>query len=74
MTQGKKELTAQSLEMNRRYKAANLYKKRMQLLMQSGLIKGIIPLSMRKKSNQIMLDTVLKEQDGKSAEKQKLTS
>ena len=70
MTQGNKELIAQSLGMNRRHKAANLYKKRMQLLMQCGLIKGIIPMSMRKKSNQLILDTVLKKQGGKSVEKQ----
>ena len=74
MTQEKTEFTVQYSETNRKRKAAHLFKKRMQLLLQSGLIKGTIPTSMQKKSNQLILDTVLKKQGGDNAEKQKKTN
>ena len=45
------------------------YVRRMQLLMQSGLVAGITPTSIRKGSNQKTLDFVLKQLDGNSAEK-----
>ena len=69
MTQDKKEFTARSSETNPKRKAALLFKKRMRLLLRSGLVKGIIPLSMRKRSDQLTLDTVLKEPGGDSAER-----
>lgn len=62
------ELIVQSLEMSQKRKVAPSFKKRMRLLMQYGLVKGIIPISMQKKSNQLTLDTVLKEPDGNSVE------
>lgn len=42
------------------------------LLISAGLVRGIIPMSMRVKSNQLTLDAVLKRPDGECAEKQKL--
>ena len=62
------ESTVPYSEMNRKQKAVGLLKKRMRLLLQSGLIRGIIPMSMQKKSNQIILDTVLKGLGGDNAE------
>ena len=64
----KMESTVQYLETSRKQKAAHLFKKRMRLLMRSGLIKGTIPTSMRKKSNQLTLDTVLREPVGDNVE------
>ena len=64
MTPEKVASTALYSEMNRRQKAARSFKKRMQLLLRSGLIKGTIPMSMQRKSNQLTLDTVLKERGG----------
>lgn len=46
-------------------KAVNSFEKRMQLLLKSGLIAGIIPLSMRKGSGQITLEHVLLQLGGK---------
>ena len=40
------------------------------LLISAGLVRGIIPMLMRKKSNQLTLDIVLKPLDGDNAEKQ----
>ena len=68
MTQEKKESIVLSLETNPKQKAARLFNKRMRLLLQSGLIAGIIPTSMQKKSNQLILDTVLKKLGGRNAE------
>jgi len=64
------ELIALSSETNRRSYRQNLSDKRMKLLMQSGLIAGIIPTSIAKRSHQEILDFVLWQQDGKNVEQQ----
>jgi len=68
MTQEKMVSTVPYSEMNRTQKAVRSFKKRMRLLLRSGLIKGTIPMSMQRKSNQLILDTVLKERGGDNAE------
>jgi hypothetical protein len=55
---GKKELIAQFSVTNRPIKVVSLSDRQTPLLMQSGLIKGIIPMSMRQKSGQQTLDIV----------------
>ena len=45
--------------------------RRMLLLTRSGLVRGTILLSQRKRSGQLTLDAVLKSQDGESAEELK---
>lgn len=48
----------------------NSYAKRTQSLITSGLVKGILPMSMRKLSNQQMLDSAFFELDGEDADEQ----
>jgi len=52
------ESTAPSSETKARIKVVSLSDRQTPLLMQSGLIKGIIPMSMRRKSGQQTLDIV----------------
>jgi hypothetical protein len=60
MTQVSKELIVPFLETKVATKVLSLSDKQTPLLMQSGLVKGIIPMSMRQRSNQLMLDTVIR--------------
>ena len=66
-----KESTAPSSEMNQNTNQVSLSDRLMQSLISVGLVKGIIPMSMRVKSNQLMLDTVLRSQDGNLVDLQK---
>lgn len=56
--------TARYSETNHHIRAANSYNRRIRLLMSSGLIKGIIPTSVRMRSRQLTLDSVFLKQDG----------
>ena len=67
----KMELIVQSSAMNRSGSVRNSSDRRMRLLMSSGLIAGIIPTSIKKRSHQKTLDFVTKRQDGSYAEQQK---
>lgn len=60
----KPESTVQPSETRADTKAANLFDKRMRLLIASGLIAGITPTLIRKKSNQQILGFALLPQDG----------
>ena len=64
------ESIAQSSEMNHRLKVAPLYERLTPSLILHGLVKGTIPMSMRKKSNQLILDIVSKRPDGVNVERQ----
>lgn len=64
----KQESTAPSSETKANINQASLSDRLMQSLISAGLVKGTIPMSMRVKSNQSTLDTVLKWQDGDNAE------
>ena len=61
MQADKKGLTVPFSETSQRIKAQNSFNKRTELLMQCGLVKGIIPMSMRRKSYQVTLDIALLE-------------
>ena len=67
-SQSRQESTVQYSETNHRIYRRSLFNKRMQSLITSGLVKGTIPMSMRKKSGQLTLDAVLSELDGENAE------
>jgi hypothetical protein len=68
MIAGKSESIAQFLEMNQRTKAVYSFARRTKLLIASGLVKGIIPTSMRNGSDQLTLDHVLNMLDGEIVE------
>jgi hypothetical protein len=61
---GKQGLTALSLGMKERIAARYLWRKRIGLLIASGLIAGITPLSIRRGSGQLTLDAVFRRLDG----------
>ena len=61
---------AQSSGMNHRIKVAPLYERLTPSLISHGLVKGTIPMSMRKKSDQLILDIVSKRPDGVNVERQ----
>src|SRR5215467_15154488 len=61
----KSESVAPSSAMNRSIKARNLFAKRMLSLTTAGLVKGIIPTSMRKQSGALILDIVFLRPAGK---------
>ena len=61
---------APSSGMNHRIKVAPLYERLTPSLISHGLVKGTIPMSMRKKSNQLILDIVSKGPDGVNVAKQ----
>lgn len=71
MHRDKRELTVPFSGMNQNIKAVTLSDRLMKSLVSHGLVRGIIPMSMRKRSNQLTLDFVLKQPDGDSAEEQK---
>jgi len=71
MIQVKKGSTARCSETSQPTLVRSSYNKRMRLLVASGLVKGTIPTSMRKKSNQTTLDIVLKWPDGECVAEQK---
>lgn len=60
--------SVQCSEMNPSTKAATLSDRLTPLLISAGLVKGIIPTSMRDASGQQTLDSVLKLPDGERAE------
>ena len=64
------ESIAQSSGMNHRIKVAPLYERLTPSLISHGLVKGTIPMSMRKKSNQLILDIASKRPDGVNVERQ----
>lgn len=72
MAAAKKVLTVPCLGMKGRTKARHSWNRRMQLLIVSGLVAGIIPTSMRKQSGQAILDIAFYEQAGASADRQKV--
>ena len=63
-------LTVRSFGMNRRTKAVSLSDRLTPSLISSGLVKGIIPTWMRRKSSQLTLDFALLQQDGKDVDRQ----
>jgi hypothetical protein len=63
--------TAPFSEMSRATKAATSFDKRMQLLMQSGLVAGITPTSTRKRYGQQTLDIAFSQLGGVDAEQQR---
>ncbi|WP_124800642.1 hypothetical protein [Paraburkholderia phosphatilytica] len=65
------ESIAQSFETSRRIEARTLFDRRTQLLIASGLVAGIIPMSIRKRSNQGTLDFASLRQGGSDAAEQK---
>jgi hypothetical protein len=67
MIRDKKELIAPSSATNRPIKVVSLSDRQTPLLMQSGLIKGITPMSMRQKSGQLTLGTATNSLDGNVA-------
>ena len=67
----KQELTARCSATSQPTLVANSYVKRMRLLIAAGLVKGIIPTSKRKGSNQQTLDAVLRLPAGRDAERQR---
>lgn len=67
----RKELTAPFSATSQPTLVVNSYAKRMRLLIESGLVKGIIPTSKRKGSGQLTLDVVLRQPGGSDAESQK---
>lgn len=67
----KKASTVLSSEMSPRTKAANSFDKRATLLIASGLVKGIIPMSIRKELGARMLDIALCVPDGSDADSPK---
>ena len=71
MIQDNKASTVQYSEMKARINQASLSDRLTPLLISAGLVSGIIPMSMRVKSNQLILDIVLRPQDGDNAEEQK---
>lgn len=74
MTQDSKESTAPFLETREHIKVRNSYDRRIRLLIASGLIAGITPTSVRKRSGQATLDIAFSRQDGGSAEEPKADS
>ena len=72
MPVGKKESTAPSSEMNHTISHQTLSNRLTPLLIARGLVKGIIPMSMRERSGQQTLDVVLRPQDGNCADEQKV--
>jgi hypothetical protein len=71
MTADNKELIAPSSEMKAPTDHRTLSDRLTPSLISAGLVKGIIPMSMRKKSSQQTLDIVLRPQDGTPVESQK---
>ena len=67
-----RELTARRSATRESYAAQNSFVKRMRLLMKSGLVRGIIPMSMRKKSGAGTQDIVSSVLVGGAVEKQKV--
>ena len=61
---------APSSGMNPRITVAPLYERLTPSLISHGLVKGTIPMSMRKKSDQLILDIVSKRPDGVNVERQ----
>jgi hypothetical protein len=68
MTAANAESTAPFSETKAHTLVANSYAKRIRLLIASGLIAGITPTSVRKRSNQATLDFAFSKQDGINAE------
>ena len=68
---GNKELTVPYSAMRANTNHQTLSGRLTPLLISAGLVRGIIPMSMRVKSNQLILDIVLRPQDGDNAEEQK---
>jgi hypothetical protein len=71
MTAAKTGSTAQSLGMKERIAARASYVKRIRLLIASGLIAGITPTSIRKRSPQGTLDFALSRPGGNDVAKPK---
>jgi len=67
----KRASIAQYLEMKAKSKALTLSDRLTPSLISAGLVKGIIPMWMRKKSDQLILDAVLKKRAGGNVEEQK---
>ena len=65
---GNKELTVPYSAMRANTNHQSLSGRLTPLLISAGLVRGIIPMSMRAKSNQGTLDIVLKSQDGDNVE------
>jgi len=63
-----KESTVQYSETKANICRVSLSDRLMQSLISAGLVKGIIPMSMRVRSNQQTLDVVLKKQGGECVE------
>ena len=63
-----RELTALFSETNPRTRQVSLSDRLTQSLISAGLVKGIIPMSIRDASGQQTLDAVLREQAGEPAE------
>lgn len=72
MTADRSESTAPCSETKAAISLPSLSDRLTPSLISAGLVKGIIPLSMRDASGQQTLDAVLKTQDGKSAEQPKV--
>lgn len=68
----KLELTVPPSEMKALSNHQNLWNKRIALLMSSGLIAGITPMSTAKRSSQKTLDFAFCQRDGNVLEKQKV--
>ena len=64
MIPGSKELIARYSGTKVNTNRATLSDRLTPLLISAGLVNGIIPMSMRKKSNQVTLDAVLRRPDG----------
>jgi len=71
MTPDKTGSTARSSGMNRVTKALSLSDRLTPSLISLGLVKGIIPMSMRRISSQQTLGFALSPQDGNDADEQK---
>lgn len=66
--QDNKASTVQYSEMKARINQASLSDRLTPLLISAGLVRGIIPMSMRARSSQLILDIVLRPPDGNNAE------
>ena len=70
-TQDSRELTAPCSETKANTKAVSLSDRLTESLISAGLVRGIIPSSMRKRSGQRILDFAAYELAGESADEQK---
>lgn len=70
--QGKKESIVPSFATKVRSDRAILFAKRTRSLITGGLVRGIIPMSMRRQLGQQTLDTAFLQQDGDDAALQKV--